>query len=243
MVTEILIAGSVSDSCRYAFDGACDEPAYCAYGTDTTDCSGSSSVGHGGGSDSCEYAFDGACDEPAYCAYGTDSTDCGGSSSAGHGDESNDSYWTNVPDALACISINQSVGSLPTQFIVNNCNHQVHVRWCYADRPDHDAQCDPGPPGLGFMDHGDHIYVTPTSPDFYQSSWDLSPKPDGDRVYGFDHSPILEPGIVNYIACGYEHIEGATRYEMQWDAYTGRFRCLAHFPREEPYVSSDQTVE
>ena len=48
MATEILVA-VVEDSCEYAFDGACDEPTYCDYGTDTTDCSGSSSSDYGSG--------------------------------------------------------------------------------------------------------------------------------------------------------------------------------------------------
>jgi len=28
----------LNNSCRYAFDGECDEPRYCAVGTDTFDC-------------------------------------------------------------------------------------------------------------------------------------------------------------------------------------------------------------
>lgn len=41
--------GSRGDTCRYAHDGACDEPKYCSYGTDCTDCHNCD-----GGSESCE---------------------------------------------------------------------------------------------------------------------------------------------------------------------------------------------
>lgn len=41
--------GGGTDSCEYAFDGVCDEPGYCATGTDTTDCSGSGAGGGGTG--------------------------------------------------------------------------------------------------------------------------------------------------------------------------------------------------
>ena len=245
--------GSGNNSCQFAFDGACDEPTYCDYGTDTTDCSGSSSSGYGSGNNtdygsgnnSCQFAFDGACDEPTYCDYGTDTTDCSDSSSSGYyGEESDDLLlipgWSEVPNAFPCVSINDSVGG-GTQFIVNNCNHKVHVEWCYVDRPGNFGQCDPGPPGLGLMDDNGHFVVT--SPDYYQVSEGLSPKPSGDRVYGHDHSSVLELGLIKYIACGYEHITGAWLYEMQWDAYTGMFRCLAYFPPEEPYVPPESIVQ
>ena len=73
------------DSCRYANDNVCDEPTYCAFGTDTTDCSSSSggssssaaTSNASGGSSSCVWANDGECDEPTYCAFGTDGSDCG----------------------------------------------------------------------------------------------------------------------------------------------------------------------
>ena len=58
------------DSCQYANDSACDEPAYCVDGTDCTDCRTC------GNDDSCQYANDSECDEPAYCVDGTDCTDC-----------------------------------------------------------------------------------------------------------------------------------------------------------------------
>jgi hypothetical protein len=63
--------GGGSNSCAYAYDGVCDEPTYCTFGTDSYDCT----VG-GGGSNSCVYAYDGVCDEPTYCAWGTDTYDC-----------------------------------------------------------------------------------------------------------------------------------------------------------------------
>jgi hypothetical protein len=37
------------DSCRSANDGHCDEPTYCPYGTDTSDCSGEEEEEEGGG--------------------------------------------------------------------------------------------------------------------------------------------------------------------------------------------------
>ena len=40
------LQGSTSaDSCRYADDGECDEPTYCAAGTDSTDCSSAAASG------------------------------------------------------------------------------------------------------------------------------------------------------------------------------------------------------
>ena len=101
--------------CPYTNDGDCDEPnglGYCAWGTDTADCSnpnsnfgsgsgyGSSPAGGGstGGGlmNPCPYTNDGDCDEPnglGYCAWGTDTADCSnpnsnygsGSGYTGHG--------------------------------------------------------------------------------------------------------------------------------------------------------------
>ena len=73
-----------ADSCGYAFDGECDEPMYCAAGTDTFDCAGgapppgadSGLVSWDDPADSCRWANDGECDDPAYCSPGTDTTDC-----------------------------------------------------------------------------------------------------------------------------------------------------------------------
>lgn len=86
--------------CPYVNDGDCDEPnglGYCAWGTDTADCSnpnsnfgaGSGSAGGGGTAgisggggglyNPCPYLNDGDCDEPnglGYCAWGTDTADC-----------------------------------------------------------------------------------------------------------------------------------------------------------------------
>lgn len=68
------------DSCRWAFDGECDEARYsgtgaCAAGTDTTDCRLAAS-----GDNSCAWAWDGICDEEkigwGYCDAGTDTADC-----------------------------------------------------------------------------------------------------------------------------------------------------------------------
>ena len=54
----------------YAYDGWCDEPAFCEPGTDSADCEGY-----------CKWTNDGNCDEPDYsnlCEYGTDVRDCEG---------------------------------------------------------------------------------------------------------------------------------------------------------------------
>lgn len=92
-------AGNLMNPCPYTNDGDCDEPnglGYCAWGTDTADCSNPNS-NYGGGSgyagggnstggrllDPCPYTYDGVCDEPngtGRCAWGTDRPDCGGGS-------------------------------------------------------------------------------------------------------------------------------------------------------------------
>ena len=61
------MATAGSDSCAFANDGACDDPGFCAPGTDATDCD-----------NSCDLAYDGMCEEGAECAFGTDSADCNG---------------------------------------------------------------------------------------------------------------------------------------------------------------------
>ncbi len=78
------------DTCRYANDGVCDVPTYCAVGTDCNDCSGRGAPvpqpspsprptpNPNGCDDSCRYANDGVCDVPDHCASGSDCTDCGG---------------------------------------------------------------------------------------------------------------------------------------------------------------------
>ena len=102
--------------CPYTNDGDCDEPnglGYCAWGTDTADCSnpnsnfgGGSGYSGGGGNtggsgytggwsatgglmNPCPYVNDGDCDEPeglGYCAEGTDVADCANPySNYGHG--------------------------------------------------------------------------------------------------------------------------------------------------------------
>ena len=75
------------DSCQWARDGECDDPEYCAPGTDVSDCSGVPLPE----SDTCQWANDGVCDDPAYCAPGTDATDC--SSSAPPSDDTCE--WAN----------------------------------------------------------------------------------------------------------------------------------------------------
>ena len=78
------------NSCRWAFDGECDESRYhgnvtgaCPAGTDTNDCRGlrlrdaGEMAGNG-----CQWAFDGECDHPGVgtgaCQMGTDTADCAG---------------------------------------------------------------------------------------------------------------------------------------------------------------------
>ena len=166
----------------------------------------------------------------------------------GHGDENDDLLlvpgWRRVPDAKACVSIGPSETG-GTQFIVNNCNHKVEVQWCYVDKPGDFRQCDPGPPGLDFMDDVGHRATKKGAgvPDYYPASEHLEAKPRGNRVDGQDHSPLLELGRIRYIACGYDHIKDATRYEMEWDAHTGRFRCLAYFSPDGPEVPSEADAQ
>lgn len=70
-----------SDSCIYANDNECDDPAFggtgsCVAGTDATDCRPAAV----GGDDSCAWAGDAECDEPGigggYCTDFSDTTDC-----------------------------------------------------------------------------------------------------------------------------------------------------------------------
>ncbi|WP_349370559.1 trypsin-like serine protease [Salinarimonas sp.] len=75
-------AAAQDNSCRYAVDGACDEPdigtGVCAAGTDSWDCRREGVLS----ADACHFARDGTCDEPsigtAACPRRTDTTDCGG---------------------------------------------------------------------------------------------------------------------------------------------------------------------
>lgn len=57
---------TLDSSCPYTNDGVCDEPEFCAAGTDTVDCT------------TCRYTNDGFCDEPDLCPVGTDTNDCAG---------------------------------------------------------------------------------------------------------------------------------------------------------------------
>jgi hypothetical protein len=56
----LLQLATAQELCRYANDGECDEPAYCNYGTDSTDCGGSA-PGSTSTAVSCAYANDGVC--------------------------------------------------------------------------------------------------------------------------------------------------------------------------------------
>ncbi len=76
-----LTADSCLDTCQFAFDDVCDEPSFCATGTDCTDCGGeptTSELGQDECVDTCTYAGDGTCDVPYLCATGTDCSDCNG---------------------------------------------------------------------------------------------------------------------------------------------------------------------
>ena len=64
------------NSCRYAFDGECDEPTYCNNGTDSYDCRRQGVPGP----NDCFWAYDGECDEPGLgtgvCPAASDAWDC-----------------------------------------------------------------------------------------------------------------------------------------------------------------------
>lgn len=73
--------GAAGDSCRYARDGECDEPQYCAVGTDSSDCGapGVQCPAHAhasGGQCACDDTFclnsAGASCEPCACPYSND---------------------------------------------------------------------------------------------------------------------------------------------------------------------------
>lgn len=76
------LAAAQENTCRYAVDGECDEPAIgtglCDAGTDSWDCRRQGVLS----ADACFFAKDGSCDEPsigtASCPRRTDTTDCGG---------------------------------------------------------------------------------------------------------------------------------------------------------------------
>ena len=78
-------------TCQWTGDGICDEPALCANGTDSADCSSHQSQGAA----TCAYTNDGVCDEGTYCTHGTDVADCAanaaGSSNTNTGDTGADS--------------------------------------------------------------------------------------------------------------------------------------------------------
>ena len=168
----------------------------------------------------------------------------------GYGEDSDDrllsSSWRRVPDALACVSIDYSERRL-TQFLVNHCDHPVRVEWCYVGKTGGHGQwqCDPGPPGLGFMDRVGHRATRKGVgvPDYYTSGAGLKPKRSGDRVHGHDHQSMPAVGRVRYIACGYDHIAGVRHYDMEWDAHTGQFRCLAYFVPDESDIAPQAGVQ
>eukprot|EP01051_Picozoa_sp_SAG22_P003572 SAG22_NODE_176_length_16162_cov_30.625910_5_plen_177_part_00 len=59
-VPALLLPATAQELCRYANDGECDEPTYCSFGTDGTDCGGSA-PGPPSAAASCAYANDGVC--------------------------------------------------------------------------------------------------------------------------------------------------------------------------------------
>jgi len=80
------------NTCRWSYDGECDDPNYggtgaCETGTDAMDCLGTINVNTnatpapGGGDNSCPFANDNECDEArfgggGFCDAGTDTNDC-----------------------------------------------------------------------------------------------------------------------------------------------------------------------
>ena len=73
-------ARAQDNSCNYALDGQCDEPNYCASGTDSWDCRQTGDFGP----NDCFWAYDGRCNEPdsattaAICPPESDGFDCRG---------------------------------------------------------------------------------------------------------------------------------------------------------------------
>ena len=107
------------NSCRWANDGECDEPTYCAFGTDTADCQAAQTqaaapvdASNGGFGDSCRYANDGVCDEPTYCDFGTDQTDCAAQAAATPPLPA--SSESSVPYSASCRWANDGVCDEPT---------------------------------------------------------------------------------------------------------------------------------
>ena len=116
MATEILVA-VVEDSCEYAFDGACDEPTYCDYGTDTTDCSGSSSSGYGSGNNT-DYGSGNNTD------YGSgNNTDYGSGNNTDYGSGNNTDYGSGTDQA----------SGTPDQLYVSPAESCVNIEWDDAD--------------------------------------------------------------------------------------------------------------
>ncbi len=61
------------NTCQFARNGSCDEPANCDPGTDSADCRDANGLAI---ANSCTFANDGLCDEPTNCNLGTDTRDC-----------------------------------------------------------------------------------------------------------------------------------------------------------------------
>ena len=126
--------------------------------------------------------------------------------------------WKALPGALHCVSFPRSKNG-KFQFFRNNCNFKIVARWCYKNRRDGDefGLCDPGPPGLDYVRS-----ALQNHPIFYPIGEALGPHETNGQ--------ILSLGQIRFIACGKDHIEDATWYQMEWDVHTGMFRCLALFP-------------
>jgi protease YdgD len=73
----------VSNDCRWANDGECDETRWCPLHSDCVDCGTCVSPpttpppSPTSNDNSCRWANDGMCDSPMYCLMGTDCSDCG----------------------------------------------------------------------------------------------------------------------------------------------------------------------
>jgi len=134
----LILSGGAADAqqntCRYAFDGECDEPKICSTGTDAWDCRGEGVPGP----NDCFWAYDGECDEPSLCPGNSDSWDCrqqgaapGPESCAYSNDGECDEPGTGTGVCLAGTdTMDCHGGGGGTSFASNNCE------WSY------DGECD-----------------------------------------------------------------------------------------------------
>ena len=120
------------NSCQFANDGYCDEPTYCAPGTDTNDCQAAGNTATPNSAQSttptCAYENDGVCDVPSYCPQGTDVADC--SQANDWSQPANDSgSQSNTGDTEACRWAKDGVCDEPTYCAIGtdtaDCSQQA----------------------------------------------------------------------------------------------------------------------